>query len=85
MQSQGYHLFGLTDMVGWLKRLECCHGGTQVKVGRRGGVVALYGSEQLECVELCWGMDEEPTESLWVGIKERTGKDVIVGICYRPP
>ena len=32
------------------------------------------------------GMDEELTGSLWVRIKERTGKrDIIVGVCYRPP
>lgn len=37
-------------------------------------------------MELCLGMDEELTESLWVRIKERTGKgDIIVGACYRPP
>ncbi|GAB0176242.1 hypothetical protein GRJ2_000089400 [Grus japonensis] len=30
-------------------------------------------------------MDEEPTESLWVRIKERAGTgDTIVGVCYRP-
>ncbi|KAK4811175.1 hypothetical protein QYF61_019806 [Mycteria americana] len=37
-------------------------------------------------MELCLGMDEEPSESLWVRIKERTGKgDIIVRVCYRPP
>ncbi|GAB0182131.1 hypothetical protein GRJ2_000678400 [Grus japonensis] len=31
-------------------------------------------------------MEEEPTESLWVRIKGRTGTgDTIVGVCYRPP
>ena len=35
---------------------------------------------------LCLGMDEEPTESLWVRIKGRAGtSDIIVGVCYRPP
>ena len=30
-------------------------------------------------------MDEEPVESLWVRIKERTGQgDIIVGVHYRP-
>ncbi|GAB0199565.1 hypothetical protein GRJ2_002421900 [Grus japonensis] len=55
-------------------------------MGERGRGVALYVREQLECVELCLGMDEELTESLWVRIKERAGKgDIIVGVCCRPP
>lgn len=28
------------------------------------GEVALYVGEQLECLELCLGMDDEPTETL---------------------
>ena len=37
-------------------------------------------------MEICLGMDEEPTESLWVRIKEKTGKgDIVVSICYRLP
>ena len=39
---------------------------------RRGrGEVALYAREQLECVELCLGMDDEPTKSLGVRMKKR--------------
>ncbi|GAB0209359.1 hypothetical protein GRJ2_003401600 [Grus japonensis] len=54
--------------------------------GRRGGGVALYVNDQLECMELHLGMDEEPTKSLWVRIKGRAGAgDIIVGVCYRPP
>ncbi|GAB0204060.1 protein Hook 3-like [Grus japonensis] len=42
--------------------------------------------EQLECLELCLGMDEEPTESLRVRIIEKVGKgDTVVGVYYRPP
>jgi len=54
--------------------------------GRRGRGVTLYVDDQLECMELCLGMDDEPTESLWARIKSRarTG-DSIVGVCYRPP
>jgi len=37
-------------------------------------------------MELCLEMDGQPTESLWVRIKEEKGKgDIIVGVCYRPP
>lgn len=39
--------------------------------------------EQLECMEFCLGRSEEPTEILWVRIKESTGKeDIEVGVCY---
>ncbi|GAB0183727.1 hypothetical protein GRJ2_000838000 [Grus japonensis] len=54
--------------------------------GRRGGGVTLYTDDQLEYMELHLGMDEEPTESLWVRIKGSTGAgDIIAGVCYRPP
>ncbi|PKU34212.1 dtw domain-containing protein 2 [Limosa lapponica baueri] len=37
-------------------------------------------------MELCLGMDEKPTESLWVRIKGRAeAGDITVGVCYRPP
>lgn len=43
-------------------------------------------SDQLELMELQRGMDEEPTESLQVGIKGRAGTgDVIAWVCYGPP
>ena len=52
---------------------------------RRGGGVALYVREQLQCVELGLGADER-VESLWVRIKGQAHMgDVIVGVYYRPP
>jgi len=36
---------------------------------RRGGGVALYVREQLECIEVGLGANEERVESLWVRIK----------------
>jgi len=52
--------------------------------GRQGGDVALYVSDQLECMELHLWMDEELTENLRVRIKGRAGTgDIIVGVCYR--
>ena len=37
-------------------------------------------------MELCPGMDELLTKSLWVRIKGKTGTgDIIVGICYKTP
>ena len=54
--------------------------------GRQGQGVTLYVSDQLECMELHLGLDEEPTESLRVRIKGRAGTgDIIVGMCCRPP
>jgi len=43
-------------------------------------------NDQLECKELCLGMDEELTKSLWVSITGRAGTaDIIVEVCYRHP
>ena len=51
---------------------------------RRGGGVALYVREQLECIELGLGANEEQVETLWVRIKGQahTG-DITVGVYYR--
>jgi len=54
--------------------------------GKRGGGVAHYIFDQLESIELHLGVDEELTESLWVGVKGKARKgDIIVGVCYRLP
>lgn len=53
--------------------------------GRQREGVALYVREQLDYMELCSGIGEEPMESLWIRIKGRTGKsDIIVSACFRP-
>jgi len=53
---------------------------------RRGGGDALYVREQLECVELGLGADEEQVKSLWVRIKGQPHLgNVIVDVYYRPP
>jgi len=53
---------------------------------RRGGGVALYVREQLECIELGRGANEERFESLWVRIKGQAHtSDITVGVYYRPP
>lgn len=74
--------------MGWLPCPECCSRGIQAlqkgqEEKRRGGRFAHYVSVHL-CMELCLGMEKDPMESLWVRIKEKTGKgDSIVGVCYR--
>ena len=52
---------------------------------RQGEGVTLHVNDQLECAALHLGLDEEPTESLWVRIKGRAGPGDRVGICYRLP
>jgi len=43
--------------------------------------VTLYVSDQLDCMVLRLGMDEEPTESLWLRIQGRAGTgDIIVRV-----
>ena len=51
-------------------------------------MLSSMSAKQLECTVRHLGIDEEPSESLWVRIKGRAGAgtgDIIVGICYRPP
>ena len=53
---------------------------------RWGGGVALYVREQLECIQLCLGADEERVESLKVRIKGQPHMgDITVVVYYRPP
>jgi len=52
--------------------------------GRRGGGVALYVRESLNCLDLN-GYDDR-VECLWVRIRGKANKaDIVVGVCYRPP
>lgn len=46
----------------------------------------LKAALQPQSLELCLGIDDEPTESLWVRIKDQTGMgDIVVGFCCRRP
>ncbi|GAB0191019.1 hypothetical protein GRJ2_001567200 [Grus japonensis] len=88
---QGYDLIGITEMwwdgsYDWSLGMEGYRLFRKDRQGRQGGSVTLYINDQLECMELHLGMDEEPTKSLWVRIKGSTGAgDIIAGVCYRPP
>ncbi|GAB0185452.1 hypothetical protein GRJ2_001010500 [Grus japonensis] len=88
---QGYDLIGITETwwdssYDWSVGMEGYRLFRKDRQGRRGGGIALYVSDQLECMELHLGMEEELTKSLWVRIKGRAGAgDVIAGVCYRPP
>jgi len=88
----GYDIIGITETwwdssYDWSMGMGRCRLFRKDRQGRRGeGGVALFVKDQLECMELCLGMDEEPTESLWFKIKGRAGTgDITVGVCYRAP
>ena len=71
----------LSTALAWCNRLF-----RKDRPTRRGGGVALYVREQLECIELGLGANEEQVESLWVGIKGQAHRgDITVGVYYRPP
>lgn len=54
--------------------------------GKHNGGVVLYGRQQLECIELCLGVDDESVQSSSVRITGQTSKgDAVRSVCYRPP
>ncbi|GAB0203333.1 hypothetical protein GRJ2_002798900 [Grus japonensis] len=88
---QGYDLIGIMERwwngsYDWSVGMEGYRLFRKDRQGRGGGGVTLYVNDQLECMELHLGMDEELTESFWVRIKGRAGAgDILVGVCYRSP
>ena len=90
VQQDSYGLVAITEMWwdsshDWNAVMDGCTLFRKDRPTRRGGGVALYMREQLECIELCLGADEG-VESLWVRIKGQPHMgDVIVGVYYRPP
>ncbi|GAB0186642.1 hypothetical protein GRJ2_001129500 [Grus japonensis] len=87
---QGYDLIGIMETwwdgsYDWSVGMEGYRLFRKDRQGRQGGDVTLYVNDQLECMELHLGMDEELTKSLWVRIKGSAGAgDIIAGVCYRP-
>lgn len=49
------------------------------------GGTALYVREQLKCMELCLGMDEEPTERLCERNEKTSSDGIVMGAWYRLP
>ena len=90
VRSQDHDLTAVTET--WWDSLHDCNAvmdGYRLfrkgRPARRGGGVALYVREQLECIELCLGVEGEQVESLWVKNKGQANMgDTVVGICYRP-
>ena len=76
---QGYDVTGITETwwdgsYNWSVGMEGQRLFRKDRQGRPGGDIALYVSDQLECVELRLGMGEELAKSLWVRIEGR-GRD----------
>ncbi|GAB0186493.1 hypothetical protein GRJ2_001114600 [Grus japonensis] len=87
--SQCYDIIGISE-TWWEESCDWCAvmDGYRLfrrdRQGRRGGGVALYVTEGLDCTELSIG--DDMVKSLWVRIKGQANKgDVIVGVYYRPP
>ena len=74
------------DLHNWntmMKGYELFRRGRQ---GRRGGGVALYVKEWIDCEELPLRNSQEQVENLWVRIRDRTNKgQLVIGVYYRPP
>ncbi|GAB0182896.1 hypothetical protein GRJ2_000754900 [Grus japonensis] len=71
---------GMAPMTGMLEWKDTGCSGRK----SRGDKKAVH--DQLKCMGLHLGMDEEPIKTLWVNIKERSGTgDIIVEVYYRPP
>lgn len=51
------------------------------RLGQRGREVTLHAAEQLKCMELSCGTDDEPPESLWVIVRGQINvDDDVVGV-----
>jgi len=58
----------------------------QKRQRRRGGAVALYVEEQIDCTELCLRNSNEQVESLWVKVRGQANKgNLMADVYYRPP
>ncbi|GAB0203231.1 hypothetical protein GRJ2_002788700 [Grus japonensis] len=82
----GYDLIGITETwwdssYDWSVGMEGYRLFRKDGQGRRGGGVTLYVTDQLECMELHLGMDEEPTESFWVRILGRATDIIYLDLC----
>ena len=91
VRSQGHDLIAITETWwdsshDWNVVMEGYVLFRKDRLARRGGGVALYVREQLECIELHLGEGDVAVESLWVRIKGQAGMgDTVVGVYYRPP
>ena len=91
MQSQGHDLIAITETWwdsshDWNAVIDGYMLDRKDRPTRRGGGVALYTREQLECTESCLAVDEDQVEGLRVRTKGQTHTgDTVVCLYYRPP
>lgn len=74
----GAHRWGQMDHVTWVMQWRDTESFGK-RGGKWGGGVALYEAEQLDCMELFLGMDNEPTEILWAITKHANVGDTVLG------
>ncbi|KAK4827898.1 LOW QUALITY PROTEIN: hypothetical protein QYF61_022321 [Mycteria americana] len=87
VQQENYDIFAITetwwgDSHNWSAAMDGYKLFRRDRQGRRGGGVALYVRECLDCLELKDGDDR--VECLWNRGKANKA-DIMVGVCYRPP
>jgi len=86
IQQDGYDLVTITEMWwdnshDWPAVMDGYRLFRKDRPTRRGGGVALYVREQLECIGLGLGANEERVESLWVRIKGQAHTGDITVVC----
>ncbi|KAK4828724.1 hypothetical protein QYF61_000715 [Mycteria americana] len=89
-QSESYDIIGITETWwdnshDWRSTMDGYRLFCKDRQGRRGGGVALYVKENLDCIEVNYSDCGSPIKCLWVKIRGFISKrDLTVGICYRP-
>lgn len=54
--------------------------------GKRGGGVAIYGKDGIDCTELSLKNSNAQVKSLWVKVRDQANKgNFVVGVYYRLP
>jgi len=89
VQQDSYALVAITetwwdDSHDWSAAMDGYKLFGRERRGRRGGGVALYVMERLDCMELddC----DDKVECLWIKMKRKANKaDILLGTCYRSP
>ncbi|PKU49676.1 mitochondrial fission process protein 1 [Limosa lapponica baueri] len=89
VQQENYDIVAITetwwdDLHNWSTAANGYQLFRRDRQGRRGGGVALYVRDRLECLEVNNGNGS--VECLWVRLKGKANKaDIMVGVYYRPP
>ncbi|XP_059578763.1 RNA-directed DNA polymerase from mobile element jockey isoform X1 [Alligator mississippiensis] len=86
-----YDLVGLTETWwdlshDWAVHIEGYRLYRKDRVGKKGGGVALYVNDQYTSMLIKTESKDEEVEGLWVRLHGGQGeRDMVVGVCYRPP